>query len=109
VTWTAGALLRGRVYGARLEHVHGEKYYLVVSNNRRNEALQDVLAVRLTTSPKPPLPSIVELGSGEPFDGRAVCDDITQIFRDEVTRDLGALSPAAMAAVAAALRAALSL
>ena len=49
-------LLRGRVYAAQLAHVEGEKYYLVVSNNRRNARLPQVLAVRLTTSAKPSTP-----------------------------------------------------
>jgi hypothetical protein len=33
-------LVRGRVYGAKMENVDDgrEKYYLVVSNNRRNGA-----------------------------------------------------------------------
>ena len=105
----AGPLVRGRVYAARLQHIDGEKYFLVVSNNRRNAALPQVVAVRLTTSPKPAIPSIVELGPAEVFAGRAICDDITEVYVDEVRRDLGALTPAAMAAVNAGLKAALSL
>jgi mRNA interferase MazF len=108
VTFT-GSLMRGRVYAAELQHIEGQKYFLVVSNNRRNAALVQVLAVRLTTSPKPAIPSIVELGPSEVFAGRAVCDDITELYRDEVRRDLGALTPGAMAAVDSGLRAALSL
>lgn len=53
-------LERGRVYAAVLGTL-GEKYYLVVSNNQRNRNLDSVVAVRLTTSLKPPLPSIVAL------------------------------------------------
>jgi len=52
-------LIRGRVYGAVLSNIEdeGEKYYLVVSNNRRNGAFPQVLAVRLTTTPvKSPRP-----------------------------------------------------
>ncbi len=44
----------------------GRKLWLVVSNNQRNRALDDVLAVRLTTSRKPPIPTVVELS---PADG----------------------------------------
>jgi mRNA interferase MazF len=102
-------LVRGRVYGAKLPHIDDEKYYLVVSNNRRNQRFPQVLAARLTTSPKPAAPSIVQLGSGEVFTGCVVCDDIETLWPDEVTRDLGALSPAAMARVGDGLRAALSL
>lgn len=105
------ALLRGRVYAAKLAHIDGEKYYLVVSNNQRNGRLQQVLAVRLTTSPKPAVSSIVELKPGEvlPGGGRIVCDDIETIWEDEVTRDMGALSQGTMTRVEAGLRAALGL
>jgi mRNA interferase MazF len=102
-------LQRGRVYAARLSHLDEDKYFLVVSNNQRNRNLPQVLAVRLTTTRKPPLSSIVELGPPEIFTGRAVCDDIVELWEDEVRRDLGALSPAAMQRIAAGLRAALAL
>ena len=102
-------LLRGRVYAAQLAHVDGEKYYLVVSNNRRNARLPQVLAVRLTTSAKPSTPSIVELDQAEVFCGRAVCDDIETLWPDEVCRDLGAVTSRAMARIAVGLRAALDI
>lgn len=101
--------LRGRVYAARLSNLDSDKYFLVVSNNQRNTHLPQALAVRLTTTRKPSLPSIVELGSHEVFTGRAVCDDIVELYEDEVRRDLGALSPAAMAAIGRGLKAALGL
>lgn len=106
---TPWPLVRGRVYAARLTGSPEDKYFLVVSNNRRNRNLPQVLAVRLTTTPKPALPSIVALPSAEVFTGSVVCDDIVEIWADEVKRDLGALSPAAMSAVARALAAALDL
>ncbi|HYN55748.1 MAG TPA: type II toxin-antitoxin system PemK/MazF family toxin [Motilibacterales bacterium] len=102
-------LLRGRVYAARLSNLDEDKYFLVVSNNRRNNQLPQVLAVRLTTTPKPDLPSIVPLGPPEAFNGSVICDDIVEIWQDEVTRDLGALSPRAMEAVGRGLMAALDL
>lgn len=102
-------LLRGRVYAAKLSNLKSEKYFLVVSNNQRNAYLPQVLAIRLTTSPKPNIPSIVELGNGETFNGRAVCDDIVELYEDEIIRDLGALSPKAMSAIANGLKAALAL
>jgi mRNA interferase MazF len=106
---TPWPLLRGRVYAAKLSSIKNEKYFVVVSNNQRNSQLPQVLAVRLTTSPKPNIPSIVEIGRGEVFLGRAVCDDIVELYEDEITRDLGALSPAAMSAVGSGLKAALAL
>ena len=102
-------VLRGRVYAAKLSSIKTEKYFLIVSNNQRNAHLPQVLAVRLTTSQKPRIPSIVELGKEEVFLGRAVCDDIVELYEDEITRDLGALSPKAMSEISIGLKAALAL
>jgi len=102
-------LLRGRVYAAKLANIKNDKYFLVVSNNQRNTHLPQALAIRLTTSPKPEIPSIVELGHSEIFQGRAICDDIIELYEDEILRDLGALSPKAMYAVTNGLKSALSL
>lgn len=106
----ATGLLRGRVYRAKLQHIDAPKYFLVVSNNRRNEAFDQVLSVRLTTtSPRSPRPAMVELGQGEPFTGWVSCDDIEVLYPDEVQADLGALTAASMKRVEAGLRAALDL
>lgn len=102
-------LIRGRVYGAELSHIDGEKYFLVVSNNVRNRQLKSVLAAQLTTTPKPDLPSIVTLSRPEAFTGSVVCDDVVELYEDEITRDLGALSPSAMQRVNAGLVAALAM
>jgi mRNA interferase MazF len=110
-TWNGHPVLRGRVYRAELPHVSEPKWYLVVSNNERNRQLPQVLAVRLTTSPKPELPSIVELQSPQdgPFAGRATCDDLEVVWGDEIREDRGAITPAAMQRVEAGLRAALGM
>lgn len=100
--------LRGQVYRANLG-TDEPKYYVVVSNNRRNAQLDDVLVVRLTTTRKPQLPSIIELGHPEPFVGRACCDDITWMSPDEVAEYIGALSPGAMRRIGDGLAAALGL
>lgn len=69
-------IVRGRIYGA-LPGDLPEIFYLAVSNNARNRALDSFLAVRLTTSPKPSLDTIVELDSGDaPWTGRILCDDL---------------------------------
>jgi mRNA interferase MazF len=104
-------LVRGRVYGAVLQGLEGlgEKYFLVVSNNQRNKALDSVLAIRLTTTKKPALASIVEMASSDPFSGRVVCDDIVELWPDEIRRDLGAVTPETMRHVGDGLRAALAL
>ena len=102
-----GPLVRGRVYAAVLGDLP-QKYYLVVSNNARNRHLPSALAVRLTTTPKPEhLASVVRLGPNEVLTGFVCCDDIVEIWPDEVRGDLGALSASAMTAVAAGLRSAL--
>jgi mRNA interferase MazF len=105
VTWP---LQRGLIVRADV-NLEEPKMFLVVSNNRRNRQLPSVLAVRLTTTRKPPLASVVELGHPEAFVGRAVCDDIVELFEDEVLATLGALSPAAIRRVNAGLAAALEL
>jgi mRNA interferase MazF len=105
-------LLRGRVYAAVFEHIkdEGEKYYLVVSNNDRNRRLPQVLAARLTVSPKPRISSIVELGQREVLPGgRVLCDDVVALYPHEVRRDLGALTPEAMVLVDDGLRSAFGL
>jgi mRNA interferase MazF len=94
--------VRGRVYLADLGH--GAKPFLVVSNNARNTKLGDCLGVRITTSPKPDIASIVPLSAADPLGGRVLCDDITPLYRDELKGDIGALSTATMAQVAVGLR-----
>lgn len=102
-------MLRGRVYRALPVGFDVDHYFVVVSNNARNRALPSILAVRLTSASKPALPSIVEIAAGEVLTGRAVCDDIYELWDDEVRQDLGAFTPAMMAAIDDGLRAALSL
>lgn len=102
-------MLRGRLYRALPVGFDVEHYFVVVSNNARNASLPSALAVRLTTRLKPVLPSIVEIPSGEVLSGRAVCDDIYELWDDEITQDVGALLPSTMAAIGGGLRAALAL
>jgi mRNA interferase MazF len=101
---------RGRIYGAVLDEHHGEAYYVAVSNNSRNKTLRSFLAIRLTTTEKPRLDSVVRLDHRDgPWCGSALADSIVEIFRDDVTRELGALPPGTMRRVDDALRAALAL
>lgn len=100
--------IRGRVYWADIGY--GEKPWLCVSNNSRNNQLDDFLAVRITTSSKPDLNSIVPLTAMDrPLVGNILCDDINPIGIDEVARDGGAVSPQTMMRVASGLRAALAI
>jgi mRNA interferase MazF len=94
---------RGRVYMADLGEGFGDKPFVIVSNNARNTKLDDCLAARITTSPKPEIPSVVDLSREDPLVGRVLCDDIVKLYRDELKRDVGALSAQTMARVRAGL------
>ena len=103
-------MLRGRIYRAHLTHIGEDKYFLVVSNNRRNRAFEQVLAARLTTTPpRAERPAMVPLGPDEVMTGWVSCDDIEVLYDDEIRADLGAISASAMRRVEAGLRAALGL
>ena len=103
-------LVHGGVYRARPSGFTDDKFFVVVSNNNRNRSLDSVLVVRFTTSAKPAIASIVEIPSTELLPGgRVVCDDIYDLYEDEVKADVGALSAATMAAINDGLKAALSL
>ena len=97
--------LRGQVFHVVDADGVGPHYWLVVSNNRRNASLSDVLTVMLTsTPPGSPRASYVPLTKGqEAFEGWVKCDDIGPHYRDELGPVKGALSPAAMRRVDAGL------
>lgn len=97
---------RGRVYLAPLgdESDAGNKFWLCVSNNERNPRLEEFIAVRLTTTRRPRLPTWVALGpQDKPWTGGVACDDIGPIYRDQVIKDVGALSSVTMRRVEKAL------
>jgi mRNA interferase MazF len=103
-------MLRGRIYRAHLAHIGEDKFFLVVSNNRRNRAFEQVLAARLTTTPpKAERPAMVPLGPEEVMIGWVSCDDIETIYDDEVRADVGAITAPAMRRIEAGLRAALGM
>lgn len=102
------APLRGQVF--RVDLGHGPKPWLVVSNNARNRNLESVLAARVTTTRKhAPIPTVVPLAAAEPLRGFVLCDDLVQLYRDELRTPLGAVSPGTMRAVSDGLRIALAL
>jgi mRNA-degrading endonuclease toxin of MazEF toxin-antitoxin module len=102
--------LRGQIFHIDEEGV-GPHYWLVVSNNRRNAHLSQVLTVMLTTTPpRSPRPSHVPLAKGQDsFEGWANCDDIGPHDRAELGPVRGALSPPTMRRVDAGLAFALGL
>jgi len=98
--------LRGQVF--RVDLGHGAKPWLIVSNNARNRNLETVLAVRVTTTSKhATVPTVVPLSPADPLSGYIVVDDLIQLYRDELTVPLGAVSVPTMRAVSAAIRIAL--
>jgi mRNA interferase MazF len=103
-------MLRGRVYRARLAHIREDTFFLVVSNDRRNRAFEQVLAARLTTAPpRSDRPALVPLGPGEIMTGWVSCDDIETLYDDEVCADLGAVTAVTMRRVELGLHAAFGL
>lgn len=101
-TWP---LSRGQVIQADIG-LDEPKLLVVVSNNRRNQHLGSVLCARLTTTAKPDLPSIVPLERPEVFVGCIVCDDIIEVYENEVIGLRGGLSLATLPALNDGLRAA---
>lgn len=100
-------MLRGRIYRAHPSHIGADKFFLVVSNNRRNRAFEQVLAVRLTTTrPRDDRPAMVPLGPEEVMTGWVSCDDVETIYDDEVRADAGAVTAPTMRRVEEGLRAA---
>lgn len=98
--------LRGQVF--RVDLGHGAKPWLIVSNNARNRNLDTVVAVRVTTTGKRAnVPTVVPLSSADPLVGYVVVDDLIQLYHDELSVALAALSGPTMLAVSTALRIAL--
>jgi mRNA interferase MazF len=97
---------RGQVY--RCDLGYGPKPWVVVSNNSRNRLLDDVIAIRLSTTVRD-LPTWVKLSPGDPLAGYANADCIEQLRKDELGEYLGALTPASMRGVNQALTIALAL
>jgi mRNA interferase MazF len=102
------APLRGQVFQVDLGH--GRKPWLVVSNNARNRNLDSVLAARITTTRKhATMPTLIPLTATDPLVGFVLCDDVVQLYQDELTKPAGVLSPRTMTAVSEGLRIALGL
>lgn len=96
----------GQVF--RVDLGHGRKPWVVLSNNARNRNLDTVLAARITTTSRNAhVPTVVALDSTDPLVGYVLVDDIMQLYHDELTSPVGALSPATMHQISSALRIAL--
>ena len=83
---------------------------MIVSNDARNQsAWPKVHVVRITTAPRQPRETIVELPGGEGLTGRVICDDLAPVPKAMLGERIGALSPGTMRRVDAALKAVLAL
>ncbi|MDJ0356261.1 type II toxin-antitoxin system PemK/MazF family toxin [Paenarthrobacter sp. PH39-S1] len=102
-------LRRGVIYAATLSEEVGEKYWLVVSNNQRNQAFGNALAIRITTTVRSDRPSRVALPPENAVNGWALCDEVTTLYDDEPVAELSGVSMAAMANVNVGLMAALGI
>ena len=100
---------RGEVWAAVLPGMTEDNYYLVVSSNSRNRALRTCLVVRITSTDKPDIPSIVRIPNGECVTGRVLCDDVEDMWPEDARTKLGAFTPSTMQMVNAAIAVALGL
>jgi mRNA interferase MazF len=98
--------MRSQTY--RVDLGHGSKPWVILSNNSRNRNLDTVLAARITTTSKNAhVPTVVPLTTADPLAGFVLVDDIMQLYHDELTESLGALSSPTMQEISKALRIAL--
>lgn len=99
--------MRSQAY--RVDLGHGSKPWVILSNNARNRNLDTVLAARITTTTKhhAHVPTVVPLTAADPLIGFVLVDDIVQLYHDELSESLGALSSATMQEISKALRIAL--
>ena len=108
----AAAQLAGEIQGARQKaiskNVNLGVVFLVVSNNSRNRALDTVVVARVTTTLRA-VPTRINLGRDDPLAGQVLCDDLEQVYSDELGARLGVLSPTTMERVGVGLRLALNL
>lgn len=87
-----------------------QHFYLVISNNGRNRALPNVLALMVTTTDKSGIATAIELTPEDrPLTGWVVADNIYQLWDDELTRPRGYISRGTMRKIESALKVALSL
>jgi mRNA-degrading endonuclease toxin of MazEF toxin-antitoxin module len=102
----ANELLRGSVWSFRYLDDDEPKPVVIVSNDGRNRSrFEWVHVVRITTRPKRPLPTIVELSDQDaPLTGRAMTDELELVHEADLEGRRGMLSPSTMGAIDTALR-----
>jgi mRNA-degrading endonuclease toxin of MazEF toxin-antitoxin module len=104
-------LLRGSVWSFRSLDDDEPRPVVIVSNDGRNRSrFAWVHVVRITTRPKRPLPTIVELSDRDaPLTGRAMTDELELVHEADLEERRGMLSPTTMAAIDNALQDVLAL
>lgn len=104
-------LVRGSVWGFRYLDGDDPKPVVVVSNDGRNRSrFEWVHVIRITSRPKRPLATIVELAEEElPLTGRTMADELELVHKDDLEDRRGTLGPATMRAIDQALRRVLAL
>jgi mRNA-degrading endonuclease toxin of MazEF toxin-antitoxin module len=104
-------LLRGSVWSFRYLDTDEPKPVAIVSNDGRNRSrFAWVHVVRITSRPKRPLPTIVELTEADaPLTGRLMADELELVHKDDLGDRRGALSGPTMRALDDALRRVLEL
>jgi mRNA interferase MazF len=105
------APLRGSVWWIRLGGEEAPRPFAIVSGDARNRsAFPWVHVVRITTRPKRPLATIVELGPDDaPLSGRLMADELELVHRDDLESPAGRLSRGTVERLDAALRRVLAL
>jgi mRNA-degrading endonuclease toxin of MazEF toxin-antitoxin module len=111
VTTSPSELLRGSVWNFRYLDTDDPKPVVIVSNDGRNRSrFEWVHVVRITSRPKRPLPTIVELTERDaPLTGRAMVDELELVHKDDLKERRGMLAPPTMREIDAALRRVLAL
>jgi mRNA interferase MazF len=101
---------RGSVWQYDFEEGAAPKPAVIVSNNGRNHSRWPVVhVVRVTAAPKEPRSTIVSVPGGECVKGSVLCDDLYPVYKEDLGKQLGALSPGVMREVDNGLRAMLGL
>jgi mRNA interferase MazF len=96
---------RGSVWRYEFEEGAAAKPAVIVSANSRNHSRWPVVhVVRVTTAPKTARPTIVPLPGGECVNGSVLCDDLFPVYKEDLGKHLGGLSPGVMRQVDNGLR-----
>lgn len=101
---------RGSVWQYDFEEGAAPKPAVIVSANGRNHSRWPVVhVVRATSAPKAPRPTVIEVPAGECIKGSVLCDELYPVYKDDLGKQMGALTPGLMRQIDNGLRAMLGL